>query len=355
MQLDPNLEMDPDLAGPDLPEFEDIQYVEPPKARPSEALESVPPTPVRDESSMGGMEFDTPVVEVKRPKLAHRRKRNHAQLDKSTEIPKDVVRAWIMNPDSVSDIVREPHTLPRNRAEVVRGQESYGRKGDAVLANPLSGFLGTRLTRFMQEMSSAEPFQQPEAKESSKKRKAGQDEPVDIDIEEQDRTFEDDAQIEAQPEEPEVPVEEEVPAEAEEEEGSREPEEMVEESGEPPAVIPAGAVEGVFSDYVQDDDDDEAYDEGKEIPEQQERTKKVILMLQQSFKGKDKKAAPLRFQQMIHPAEATSAPSKHTAAVAFFELLNLNAKGFIKLDQPKAYGDILIAPRELLVRYTATI
>lgn len=43
------------------------------------------------------------------------------------------------------------------------------------------------------------------------------------------------------------------------------------------------------------------------------------------------------------------------AAVAFFELLGLNAKGFVKLEQKSAYGDITIAPRDLLIKYAAKI
>lgn len=151
----PDVEMDPYLAGPDLPDFEDIQLAEPPKARPSEALSSVPPTPLREGDSMPeGMEFDTPVVEVKRPRLANKRKRQHQTLDKSTEIPKDVVRAWIMNADAVSDIIREPQRLPRNRGESVKGEVVRSKALDAVMAQPLAGGLGPRLHRFMLELAS---------------------------------------------------------------------------------------------------------------------------------------------------------------------------------------------------------
>mmetsp|Transcript_22404 Transcript_22404/g.52935 ORF Transcript_22404/g.52935 Transcript_22404/m.52935 type:complete len:588 (-) Transcript_22404:45-1808(-) len=359
-QPDIDLEMDPDLAGPDLPDFDDIQYVEPepPKARPSEAVSgSVPPTPLKEGESMAeGMEFDTPVVEVKRPRLANRRKRNHAQLDKSTEIPKEVVRAWIMNPDSVSDLIRQPQPLPRNRAEVAKNELVRSKVLDAVMVQPLSGFLGPRLHRFMLDMST--PERRP-APASGKKRKAGQEEPVDVELEDEDKRMEDedeegdkedkegDKEISAAPEdEPEVPQEEELPMQEEE---------APAEVGEASEAPQAGVVEGVFSDYVQDDVDElEEGDADKEIPEQQERTKKVILMLQKSFKHKEK-SAPLRFQQMIHPAEGAPPPTKHTAAVAFFELLGLNAKGFVKLEQKSAYGDITIAPRDLLIKYAAKI
>ena len=39
------------------------------------------------------------------------------------------------------------------------------------------------------------------------------------------------------------------------------------------------------------------------------------------------------------------------AAVAFFELLHLHAKGFIKLNQPVAYNDIAISSTEQLHRF----
>ena len=41
--------------------------------------------------------------------------------------------------------------------------------------------------------------------------------------------------------------------------------------------------------------------------------------------------------------------------MAFFELLGLNAKGFVKLEQKQAFGDITIAPKELLIKYAAKI
>lgn len=58
----------------------------------------------------------------------------------------------------------------------------------------------------------------------------------------------------------------------------------------------------------------------------QERTKKVILMLQKSFKHKEK-SAPLRFQQMIHPAEGAPPPTKHTVRDCFDPDMHLGLMG----------------------------
>ena len=191
------------------------------------------------------------------------------------------------------------------------------------------------------------PRPQPSAG-SGKKRKSGAlERSVEAEDEEAERGGEHAEAADAAPveQEPEIPPEEEAPL----------PE--VEEAGEAPVMPSSGVVEGVFSDYVQDEVDELLEEvrrsgargapvestgwevdvhgggidvvprtgaggclgfvgwerQDKEIPEQQERTKKVILMLQKSFKHKEK-SAPLHFQQMIHPAEVAAPPTKHTVS-----------------------------------------
>ncbi|KAJ1488677.1 hypothetical protein T484DRAFT_1782451 [Baffinella frigidus] len=140
-------------------------------------------------------------------------------------------------------------------------------------------------------------------------------------------------------------------------------------------VIRAGGADGggIFSEYAADDGEEAAEGGGggggggaREVEHQErtkkviempqksfkrlERTKKVIVMLQKSFKRRVT-AAPLQFAAMIQPVEEDAPPpSKHTAAVAFFELLGLHAKGFVNLSQPVAFGDISIAPQDRLMK-----
>ena len=62
---------------------------------------------------------------------------------------------------------------------------------------------------------------------------------------------------------------------------------------------------------------------------------------------------PLSYKKIMQPVPEAPRPTRTQAAVAFFELLHLHAKGFVKLDQPQAYSDIAIASTEQLHRFKA--
>ena len=109
------------------------------------------------------------------------------------------------------------------------------------------------------------------------------------------------------------------------------------------------ATSNIFDEYEPDVEVEEGEAGQERVQEHQERTKKVILMLQKNFKRRES-VQPLHFTQMIRTPES-AAPSKHTAAVAFFELLNLHAKGFVSLDQKNAFGDIAIQAEDKLMKY----
>ena len=108
-----------------------------------------------------------------------------------------------------------------------------------------------------------------------------------------------------------------------------------------------------FSVLGQDDVDEgeEAADvDGESGNRLTERTKKAIVMLQHEYNANPDPHKPLSYRAIMQPSNAPK-PSRTQAAVAFFELLHLHAKGFIKLNQPVAYNDIAISSTEQLHRF----
>jgi len=344
--------------GADADLIPDFEMEEPLAARPSEAHPaSLPPTPIISrESEDGGLtSFATPELEInQRAKAARRRGTKRPQLDAAIELHKEVTRAWVMDPESVLDLVRAPRALPRTRRATEFQDALEGGRGmaEAIMRQPMSNFLGSRLRHLI-----AESATEGAAQRSTKKARQ----------EAQKNVQESRAEPEPEPEVlPEIDYDP-TAMEAEdhsmlgESQGAMETAEADVEGGR------GSGGGGIFEDYADNSVDnvedggeglDDADSAGPGAVEHQERTKKVIKMLQKSFNDarRRKKSAtePLHFASMIQPEDSDQpAPTKHTAAVAFFELLGLHAKGYVHLQQPEAFGDISISAKDLLLGQAA--
>jgi hypothetical protein len=351
--------MEDDYVPPDMPDF-DIEEQEHAMARPS-AAHSAPGdvlgTPIRvDNNESGMLEFDTPVIEVRQGRQAAAKKHRGKVLDESTEISRSKMREWIMDPNSVKELLREPRTLPKTKAEAVKQQNvellKKGKLIETLSREPLSGLMGPRLCEVLASMSAQSVRVQEPA--SSKKRKANVEPEKEAAAEDDDLRGIPDAQHDNVWDNPEMP-DYDMP------EMDMEPQQQQDEYEEI-AAAPESARRGmledtVFDEYVRDVEEvDEEH--GREadddlqgrVTEQEERTKKVIVMLQKSFRQAENKT--LHFHTMVQ-GSATETPSKHTAAVAFYELLGLHAKGFVKLEQEEAFGEISIHQTQLLMKKKA--
>ncbi len=355
--------MEDDYAPPEMPDMPDFDIEEHAIARPS-AAHSAPGdvlgTPIRTENNESGMlEFDTPVIELKKGKAAASKRRRGHILDESTEIPKAKMREWIMDPNSVRDLLREPRTLPKTSAEAAkRHNEDLLKKGklvETLAREPLSGLMGQRLREVLASLATkSTQVQQPDM---PKKRKASVQEPQqeaapeDNEVQDMGDVAQQDNVWDA-PEMPDVPEYDYQP-----DMDYEQPQHQEDEQEAAPAAqarSSRGMEDSVFDEYVKEDEEGEEEGAGRsedgKVTEQAERTKKVIVMLQKSFRKSEKK--PLQFRTMIQ-GSAEEVPSRHTAAVAFFELLGLHAKGMVKLDQKDAFGDISIVQTPLLMKQKA--
>uniref|UniRef100_A0A6U4LIV4 Rad21/Rec8-like protein N-terminal domain-containing protein n=3 Tax=Hemiselmis andersenii TaxID=464988 RepID=A0A6U4LIV4_HEMAN len=361
-----DVDMD-DYPAPDMPDF-DVEQPHP-TARPSGVHSELPATPIHasgnDESGM--LDFDTPVIEMKKGKQAKKRRAN--QMDDATEISKNTMRTWIHDADAVKDTLREPRTIPKTAQEAAKRRKDEllrkNRLAEAQAQEPLCGLIGPALAKAMAAMGPPQIVVQQAKEGNSRKRKsaglndtsnAGEDESM------QNATAQDDAW---DPQQPDF----DQPYDTGYDEGMPVQEYPDEVQGEGEEGVVAPVVDSVFGDYVKDDDEEEggAEEEGLhgKVTEQGERTKKVILMLQKCFshdKAKSDSPAskvsapeeapapkPLEFHKIIK-GSAGEKPSKHTAAVAFFELLGLQAKGMVHLEQSEAFGNISIGQTPLLLK-----
>eukprot|EP00960_Hanusia_phi_P056043 763136-Hanusia_phi.AAC.8 len=334
-----NVNMEEAAFKDDLPEFNP----ELAPARESElhppSLGSVPPTPIRMSQASVGLELETPVLDAKRQsRLASKRRKKDIQMDKKTELEKEVRVKWL---ESTSDLVRDPCKYPRKtyeNAKLLNSDASGRSKLVSMLAQePLSGYLGSRLSKFMIE----QPSRREEVSQSSSKKRK-------VRAREAEEEVVDQSQLPTEPEELPGAMDEmaEVP-EAPMDDSIAEPVLSQPDLSQDREALLASS--SIFDEYEPDVEVEEGEGGQEKVQEHQERTKKVILMLQKNFKRRVS-AQPLHFTQMIRTPEA-AAPSKHTAAVAFFELLNLHAKGFVSLDQKNAFGDISIQAEDKLMKY----
>mmetsp|Transcript_15730 Transcript_15730/g.39562 ORF Transcript_15730/g.39562 Transcript_15730/m.39562 type:complete len:594 (+) Transcript_15730:106-1887(+) len=363
-----------DFPAPDMPDFamEEPHTV----ARPS-AAHSVPPaTPVQlpgpDDSGM--LDFDTPVIEMKKGKQGKKRRAN--QMDETTEISKNTMRNWIHHAESLDQTLREPRTLPKTAHEAAKRRKDEllkkNKLAEAQAQEPLCGVIGPALAKAMAAMGPPQIVVQQAKEGSSRKRKpAGSNDASNLvdDDSMQNAPPQDDACDPQQPDfDPpydaydgyDAPYDERVEEAEYEDQGQG----QAQEGGD------GQVTDSVFGDYVMDEDEEEEGRTGEEglhgkVTEQGERTKKVIVMLQKCFLQEEAKAKsppskasasheapaakPLEFHKIIRGSSGEK-PSKHTAAVAFFELLGLQAKNLVHLQQSEAFGNISITQTPELLK-----
>ncbi len=352
--------MEDDYGAPDMPDMPDFEIEEHAIARPS-AAHSAPGdvlgTPIRTENNESGMlEFDTPVIELKKGKAAASKRRRGHILDESTEIPTAKMREWVMDENSVLDLLREPRSLPKTSAEAAkRHNEELLKKGklvETLSREPLSGLMGQRLREVLASLGTKSiQAQQPD---NARKRKSSVQEPEQWAAPEGDeaRDMGDVAQQDNVWDAPDMPDYGYQPDMDFEQQQHQEDEQEVAPAAQ--ARSSRAMEDSVFEEYVKDDEEEQEEGPGRsedgKVTEQAERTKKVIVMLQKSFRKSENKV--LQFRTMIQ-GSSVEAPSRHTAAVAFFELLGLHAKGMVKLDQKDAFGDIAIGQTQLLMKQKA--
>ena len=375
--------------APEMPEFD--MEPEIPMARPSDVQSvSLPPTPglkSLNETSLIGDK--SPAIGVKKAviKQVAKRRKPAQVLNQSTEIPKEDMRRWISDSNSVADLVRQPRPLPMNRREEQEQHyDELRRKGqlaEFMLSQPLIGFIGKSLRKSL--------FDNDTGSSGVKKRKGREDDPKD------DNLFHDDLL--------DLPAPEFGDASGWGDDGAAD---IVDKSAE--LESPAAANEMPAFDRrsalslasVFDQTIDEAEDAGEEeqaqqakTTEQQERTKKVVVMLKKHFKSAGSGTA-LRFTSMVRPEPAAPVsrytvrpscllpPSRslvstcvaqlnccygnrpliehlrltHTygqAAVAFFECLGLHSQGAVELKQSEPFADLFIASTPSLATFKVKV
>jgi len=373
-----------DYQAPEIEDFEMEQDM-PQLARPSMAHSELP-TPGKSGNDSGMLDFDTPNIEVKKSK-----KRRPNALDENIELPKATMRMWVMEPAAIKDSLRESQsTVPKTAEEARRRRKvELARKGklaDVLSREPLSALIGPALVEIMASMPTvARGGASKEEKSSSRKRKSSAAQ--ELAAAEAEKEGDEGAEQQQAGEGDDVAPYDDVYEHQEYDAPQYDDMTQNDDWNNESSLQEAGAEEGgegagldsVFGQYVNEEDEEEEEDEeaegdgaagsGPPKVNHGERTKKVIVMLQQCFakqssgssgaasrKSKasssslpEDKEEPLEFQKIIR-GSAGEKPSKHTAAVAFFELLGLQAKGLVELGQDDAFGEISIGKTNLLVK-----
>ena len=310
------------------------------------------PTPVR--VSGGGLDFDSPAIEAQLPRRAKKGKVN-LKKDASTNLDTDKYKSWISNPDSVKDIVRAPRPFPRNRKEAIaRRYQNLAKEGrlvETLIMEPLTGHVGKKLTSFFRELGERghaavverEAAAAAEAMAASKKRKSregDEEEPAQAGADE--FSMEMDADV-SYGDIHDMPHE-----------GENVPDLRTDDNDHQAAF-------GDFDEARLSVEEREGMDDGEEAAEVDAEAEtgltqaavKAIGLLQHQFKIQktpkgEKNPGPLSYNKIMQPTPEAAPPTRHQATTAFYQLLNLHAKGFVKLDQPEVIYISRLLPSRVL-------
>lgn len=264
--------------------------------------------------------------------------------DKTTNLDTEMYKKWISDPESVKDILKAPRPIALNR-HAAKGRRfqtlaAQGKLVETLVKEPLQGYMGKRLTALYVELgerchvAQSEDKHQEHEEASSKKRKSRSE---DKEEEEEQMQVAGDEFGMIEMDMPEVEMHH-TPQQARASEAHGQPSSSNGFAG--------------FEMPVEEDEGEEAVEVDPEAENRlSERAKKAIVMLQNEYSKSANPKHPLSYNKIMQPANAPK-PSRTQAAVAFFELLHLHAKGYVKLNQPSAYSDIAISQTEKLSRFS---